>query len=408
MIEPTEDCPVHWLPPGSRRDAWWLFLATRKAENENETAPVAPLGSYRTMLRVWDECFDKILKIDSYGHHSKCTTCYRLKERMHTSASYADKLEASRSWCDHLERQWRDRMVYWRMRAAAERPGSTWLCIIIDGADQAKFRIMKSVHTPKNLETEPRPQMKIVGAMAHGHDLSFNFVEEDMPHNNNLTAEVLMRTLTRLLGNWNKGAGPATPFPEHLWLQVDNCGGENKSGHICKLLAALVDLGIFRSAVASYLQVGHTHEDIDFIFSVMSTAIKKMQQWDNPAQMAEAVQRSMTAHLQRTGKQMSCSSGSLDAVRDWKAWLDGYDRVHYKQGVEHINSCHWLCFLRRKDLPLDCSRAAVDAVSSPNDVMLMCKEFVSDSQLMQEPVVMVHAGASFALQPPDGPAMWEA
>ena len=31
MIEPTEDCPVHWLPPGSRRDAWWLYLATCKA-----------------------------------------------------------------------------------------------------------------------------------------------------------------------------------------------------------------------------------------------------------------------------------------------------------------------------------------------------------------------------------------
>jgi hypothetical protein len=37
----------------------------------------------------------------------------------------------------------------------------------------------------------------------------------------------------------------------------------------------------------SFLQVGHTHEDLDGIFGVMSMDIAKMLEWDTPMQMAE-------------------------------------------------------------------------------------------------------------------------
>ena len=67
---------------------------------------------------------------------------------------------------------------------------------------------------------------------------------------------------------WQDTAAPGTAFPQHLWIQVDNAGGENKNTHICKLCAYLVDAGMFRSVVLSTLQVGHTHEDIDFLFSI--------------------------------------------------------------------------------------------------------------------------------------------
>ena len=67
------------------------------------------------------------------------------------------------------------------------------MCIIIDGADQAKFRVLKSINYPKNVEGEHRPKMKVVGAWTHGHELAFNFCEEDLHHGTNLTIEVLMQ-----------------------------------------------------------------------------------------------------------------------------------------------------------------------------------------------------------------------
>ena len=110
-------------------------------------------------------------------------------------------------------------MVYWRMRAHARTGDAEWLVIIIDGADQAKFRVLKSVDTPKAVEGLWRPKMKVVGAWAHGCDLSFTFVEEDMPHNTNLTIDILMQSLSRILA---RAATQRTTLPCHLWVQMDN------------------------------------------------------------------------------------------------------------------------------------------------------------------------------------------
>ena len=78
-------------------------------------------------------------------------------------------------------------------------------------------------------------------------------------------------------------------MPTHLWVQCDNAGGENKNQWVLQLLAILVDRGVFRSAVLSFLQVGHTHEDLDGYFGVMFTEIAKMAEWDTPMQMMEPV-----------------------------------------------------------------------------------------------------------------------
>ena len=66
-----------------------------------------------------------------------------------------------------------------------------------------------------------------------------------------------MQQLDSVRKSWQEIAAPGTVFPQHLWIQVDNAGGENKNTHICKLCAYLVDAGMFRSVVLSTLQVGN-------------------------------------------------------------------------------------------------------------------------------------------------------
>ena len=48
----------------------------------------------------------------------------------------------------------------------------------------------------------------------------------------------------------------------HLWVQVDNTAAENKNQLVVRYLGALIDKSVFRSAVLSFMRVGHTHEDI--------------------------------------------------------------------------------------------------------------------------------------------------
>jgi hypothetical protein len=163
----------------------------------------------------------------------------------------------------------------------------TWICeVMIDGADQAKFRIMKATRWPKDLDSENRPKVKVVGALAHGYEASFTFFEENVPKGSNVTIEVLISALSRILDDCKEAS---RLMPTHLWVQCDNAGGENKNQWVLRLLAILVDRGVFRSAVLSFLQVGHTHEDLDGYFGVMSTEIAKMMEWDTPMQMMEPV-----------------------------------------------------------------------------------------------------------------------
>lgn len=79
--------------------------------------------------------------------------------------------------------------------------------------------------------------------------------------------------------------------------QADNAGGENKNQWMMRYLSLLVDRGCFRSACLATLQVGHTHEDIDAIFGIMSTEIAKTLDWDSPMAMAECLGRRTRASV---------------------------------------------------------------------------------------------------------------
>ena len=67
-----------------------------------------------------------------------------------------------------------------------------------------------------------------------------------------------------------------------LGALADNAGGENKNQWVMRYLSLLVDRGCFRSTCLALLQVGHTHEDIDAIFSIMSCEFAKTLDWDSP------------------------------------------------------------------------------------------------------------------------------
>ena len=112
---------------------------------------------------------------------------------------------------------------------------------------------------PKELDHEGRPRVKLVGAHAHGHVTDFWLVEEDQPHGSNLTLDLLSRTIDKVFKQCEKNN---EPIPMHLWVQVDNTAAENKNQLVVRYLGALIDKSVFRSAVLSFMRVGHTHEDI--------------------------------------------------------------------------------------------------------------------------------------------------
>ena len=112
--------PKKYLPPGCPKDHWWTYLAS----------PWRRTGSYSTFKRVWRECFSNILSFRPFGTHASCNTCARLTNHMRIATSMNENLRLAETKRIHLETQWRDRLVYWRLRAASQSSGSQWLVVM--------------------------------------------------------------------------------------------------------------------------------------------------------------------------------------------------------------------------------------------------------------------------------------
>ena len=55
---------------------------------------------------------------------------------------------------------------------------------------------------------------------------------------------------------------------------MDNCARENKNKDVIAYCSFLVNCKLFTSIELSFLPVGHTHEDIDQLFSCFSNYLK--------------------------------------------------------------------------------------------------------------------------------------
>jgi hypothetical protein len=64
--------------------------------------------------------------------------------------------------------------------------------------------------------------------------------------------------------------------PRKVFLQLDNTSKQNKSKYLFGWLGYLVYTGVVDRVLVSMHRVGHTHEDIDQLFSRTSVALRKM------------------------------------------------------------------------------------------------------------------------------------
>ena len=120
------------------------------------------VGSYSTFRRVWKQ-WEERLSFDGFAQHAGCDQCSELRAAMMSAPNQATKTKKAMELKNHLTGQWLDRLVYWNMRQLGREPDGEWLVLIADGADQAKFRIMKAARWPKAFEGLHRSRVQLVG-----------------------------------------------------------------------------------------------------------------------------------------------------------------------------------------------------------------------------------------------------
>ncbi|MGH2613147.1 MAG: hypothetical protein ACRDFB_08905 [Rhabdochlamydiaceae bacterium] len=104
----------------------------------------------------------------------------------------------------------------------------------------------------------------MTGIIDHSYNKRRLFISpETVIGGSNLTCSVLWNHLSMIL----KSGEPHAP---HLQIQFDNCFRENKNLIVFGFASLLVHHNIYQTVTLSCLIQGHTHEDIDQMFSTWS------------------------------------------------------------------------------------------------------------------------------------------
>ena len=141
------------------------------------------------------------------------------------------------------------------------------LCLIIDDMDQNTTMVPKFQHSVKGIEGR-YVKMHMCGILLHGLDLYCHiWVDAHHKHDSNQ----VMTSIVKVLGDVKNRR---RTLPPTLRIQADNCSRVNQNKYMFAFCACLVALGHFREVQSSVLIVGHTHDDIDQRFRVISNILK--------------------------------------------------------------------------------------------------------------------------------------
>lgn len=200
--------------------------------------------------------------------------------------SYFDSLSpgiASRALMIHRDQQMKERTKLSKHRRKCLLLGRKYLGVVIDGMDQKKTAIPHWPSPPKNVDKDCLLKVHVVRALIFNHTVQsrafmmFGNIKADA----NLTVTVLHRIISEWEG----------PLPPVLYVQLDNTTRENKNGVLVGYLNLLVEMGIFEKVKIGFLLVGHTHDQIDQMFSRYSVRLRRERCFTLPV-LIETIQSS--------------------------------------------------------------------------------------------------------------------
>ena len=114
-------------------------------------------------------------------------------------------------------------------------------------------------------------------------------------------------------------------LPPTLRIQADDITRENKNVYMFAMCAALVGLGFSKEIHLCFLIMGHTHEDIDQKFSIISNVLKR-KDIDTLDEMLQLVEKG-TSYMEAFVK-----ARKLEHIHNWKTFIT----PHLLRGGDHL------------------------------------------------------------------------
>ena len=421
------DWPERYMQHGRLSHLWWQFLAWWASLHDAAAQPQQVMPSYITFWRAWHDKWKRVLHFRKSSSHSRCSQCFHYQEALNRGNGDAtSKREIAENWRRHLREQYHDRLLYWHLRwfsrqyrrqdVASQRPASqrptsqdrSVLTIIIDSMDKSKLVWPQyAFRKPKRLDNLRRPRMVCTLAIAHGWTCDFFLTDDEvLSHGASHFCEVLSQTLNRVA---TIAAQEGREMPRHLVIQSDNTTSQAKNSLVGQFLATLTAQFKFETCTLNFLEVGHTHEDVDLAFGILLARVLQRHRVQCPAELANLIQIEMATWARSRGEECRCTV--LTRIRDFKAWLE-------PQGV-HIHNCwitrggisapHSFAYKRRHgltDAELLAVASAADAAGAPEDVFCTVKHRMHSLHPNGAPTLVLPRHRFLAV-PSLAPIVWE-
>ena len=223
--------------------------------------------------------------------------------------------EQSVLWGLHMNKQFADREVYWSNRTLSrlgtDGTGQKTLTLILDSMDHAKWAIPRSeALSAKSFNNLVRPHMDCTAIICHGHLVAVAFTEQQVFKGGDFTCELLCHTLDKL-------TRMGLDLREYeLHLQCDNASKEGKNNAVLRFLAFLCSKRSIRAARLHSCISGHSHEDVDQFFSLLSAFLATKKELHTPVAFMESLRQYLSnpsvRHHERTREVLK-----IDCVRSW-------------------------------------------------------------------------------------------
>lgn len=260
------------LPHGNKNVVYLLYHENERKYSQN------PCNSSH-FYQVWKKYVPHIKCRRNHGF-TVCDTCTHFKERLQRLARVevhkTERTALKKGFDTHLKHICAERTEYRMVQNMAREKPKEVLSVIIDGADQAKFGLPR-FPTQTKRETGDAVKQKVTGVLFHSGLLRQDFLSfftsaDNLPSGANQTINTFCRALFVL--KEKREAHGLTTIPSVLCIQLNNTTKDNKNRFSMAFCDYLVHVGLFRRITVNFLPVGHTHEDIDRIFSRVSVHLK--------------------------------------------------------------------------------------------------------------------------------------
>jgi hypothetical protein len=229
-----------------------------------EGIPASCVASHSSFMRYFKDNFTHV-RFLKHTRLGRCTFCLDFQERRRKITNLqelADFKEAVRQ--HHLLHSTERTMYESRCKQANQHPGDT-LSMIVDCPQGYKLPNKQPV-TKKSWNAKRIP-VDAVGAICHTTaERHFYFFLPVWAKGPNLIMTVLFLQLVASLTHLSR-LGHRPPI---LWVQLDNTTRENKNKWLLAFFCWLVHCGWFFEVVVSFLPPGHTHVDVDQMFSTLA------------------------------------------------------------------------------------------------------------------------------------------